>query len=186
MSLFLRSSDYPLDWIDAMERSFDRDFMSPLLACPVLAPYRMRSRSPMRQSIDAANALAEIANDANKFAINVDVSHFTPEEVKVKLVDKDLIIEGHHEEKMDKHGFISRSFKRRYVVPEDVDPQTLTSKLTDKGILHVEAPKMIAAGKQTERTIPIQYSTSTAKSLESGKSSKSEQAGKEAKKVNGA
>ena len=70
------------------------------------------------------------------------------------MVDNDLIIEASHEERVDEHGFVSRQFKRRYVLPQDVDQQRLESDLSPGGALVVQAPKV---GANEGRTIPIQF-----------------------------
>ena len=53
----------------------------------------------------------------------------------------------------DEHGFIAREFSRKYRIPADVDPLTITSSLSLDGVLTVSAPR-----KQSdvpERSIPI-------------------------------
>lgn len=39
-----------------------------------------------------------------KFTVELDVSHFRPEELKVNIVEGQLVVEGKHEEKSDKYG----------------------------------------------------------------------------------
>uniref|UniRef100_A0A915K155 SHSP domain-containing protein n=1 Tax=Romanomermis culicivorax TaxID=13658 RepID=A0A915K155_ROMCU len=159
------------DWWDAstLGRLFDQDFgggildddplframlPSSMLTNSGVAPYWLRSRThPLVSGLE--RGLSEVRNDADKFSVNMDVGHFAPEEIKVKVVDNNLIVDGKHEEKSDEHGFISRSFKRRYILPKDVDPATLTSNLTDRGVLRIEAPKK-ALEQPKERPIPIQ------------------------------
>lgn len=68
-----------------------------------------------------------------------------------------MIITASHEEKMDQHGFVSRSFSRRYILPKDVDPERFTSNLSPDGILTIEAPKKMIEGPK-EKAIPIQFS----------------------------
>jgi len=94
----------------------------------------------------------------NNFVVHVDVSHFTPGEVKVRLVGRDLIIDGEHEERRDDHGYISRSFCRRYSLPEDVDEQNVACELSGDGKrLKLEVPKKIAiVYTPQERMIAIQ------------------------------
>ncbi|KAJ8320721.1 hypothetical protein KUTeg_002308 [Tegillarca granosa] len=95
-------------------------------------------------------------NNENEFKMMVDVSHFKPEEIKVKTVDKSVVITGEHEERSDEHGFIQRQFTRRFILPKDVDPNTITSSLSAEGVLTVKAPKMALEGPK-ERPIPIQH-----------------------------
>lgn len=84
----------------------------------------------------------------------MDVQQFTPEEVKVKIVDNNLIIEGKHEEKQDEHGFISRQFQRRYLLPECHDVQKIESKLSSDGVLTISVPKRPTV-EGNEKIIPI-------------------------------
>jgi len=77
----------------------------------------------------------------------------------VKVVENSLIVEGNHGDKWDEHGFISRSFKRRYLLPKDVEVDKVTSSLSPTGVLRIEAPKKEKAvkGAPKERPIPIQF-----------------------------
>jgi len=85
--------------------------------------------------------VSEIVSDENKFTVKLDCSHFKPEEIVVKTTDDHIIIEGKHEEKEDKHGWVSRTFSRRYALPERCQPNEVTSSLNSNGVLTVEAPK---------------------------------------------
>ena len=59
-----------------------------------------------------------MSNKDDSFTINLDVTHFKPEEINVKTVDDHVIIEGKHEEREDDHGIIQRYFKRTYTLPK--------------------------------------------------------------------
>ncbi|XP_032304979.1 alpha-crystallin B chain isoform X2 [Coturnix japonica] len=91
--------------------------------------------------------------EKDKFSVNLDVKHFSPEELKVKVIGDMIEIHGKHEERQDEHGFIAREFSRKYRIPAEVDPLTITSSLSLDGVLTVTAPR-----KQSdvpERNIPI-------------------------------
>jgi len=88
------------------------------------------------------------------FEVTLDVSHFSPEELSVKIVENAIVIEAKHEEKEDGHGFVSRSFKRRYVLPEGVKAEAVTCKLASNGVLILSAP---AIAPTNERSIPINF-----------------------------
>lgn len=75
--------------------------------------------------------------------VNLDVQQFKPEEINVKVVDDYLVVEGKHEEKQDKHGYISRQFTRRYKLPENVNLEAIQSSLSSDGILSIAAPKKV-------------------------------------------
>lgn len=72
----------------------------------------------------------------------------------MNLRDKEIVVEGHHEERGDESGKIERHFTRKYALPDDVNQESVTSHLSDKGVLSICAKKM-ATVKNT-RTIPIQ------------------------------
>ncbi|CAH0552159.1 unnamed protein product [Brassicogethes aeneus] len=96
-----------------------------------------------------------IQQDKEKFQVILDVQQFTPEEIVVKTSGNSITVEGKHEEKQDEHGFISRHFVRRYILPADHDINQITSSLSSDGILTVNAPKKSLTPPNTERVVPI-------------------------------
>lgn len=87
------------------------------------------------------------------FIMSVDVQQFKPEEISLKIVDRSIVLEAKHEEKQDEHGFVSREFVRRYVLPEDYDIAEVSSKLSSDGVLSIIAPPV--KKEQGERIIPV-------------------------------
>ncbi|XP_007422667.1 alpha-crystallin B chain isoform X2 [Python bivittatus] len=99
------------------------------------------------------SGLPEMHLDNNKFSVNLDVKHFSPEELKVKVWGDVIEVQGKHEERQDEQGFIAREFNRKYRIPADVDPLTITSSLSSDGVLTVNGPRKL---KQVpERSIPV-------------------------------
>ena len=96
------------------------------------------------------NGPSKVMSDENKFAVKLDCSHFKPEEIEVKTIDNNIVIHGKHEEKMDKHGFISREFTRRYTLPNECQPQEVKSSLNSKGVLTIEAPEKAFGSHQRQ------------------------------------
>jgi len=103
------------------------------------------------------------ASEKKNFRVQLDVSHFNPNEINVRIVGRDLIVDGKHEERQDEHGFISRSFTRKYELPEDVDQDKVVCQLSKDGkLLKLEAPKKEAIeDTPQERMIAIQTETET-------------------------
>ncbi|KAI5645069.1 hsp20/alpha crystallin family domain-containing protein [Phthorimaea operculella] len=93
-----------------------------------------------------------LKTDKNNFQINLDVHHFAPEEVSVKIVDGFVVVEGKHEEKRDEHGWVCRQFTRRYALPEGCVAESVQSRLSSDGVLTVVAPLVSNAN---ERVVPI-------------------------------
>jgi len=66
----------------------------------------------------------------------LEVSHFTPSDLTVKLVDDTtVVVEGKHGERKDQEGFVSREFTRKYLLPESVKPSTIECFLSSDGVL---------------------------------------------------
>ncbi|CAG9768147.1 unnamed protein product [Ceutorhynchus assimilis] len=132
-------------------------------------------------SVRLRNAINQLANlqkdtsitfDKDQFQANIDVQQFTPEEITVKVEgDNTVIVEGKHEEKKDQHGYISRHFVRRYVLPQDCEVKKLQSKLSSDGVLSISAPKKPETPKQEYREIPI-VRTGPLKKVEGGDTGK--------------
>nr|XP_003701707.1 PREDICTED: protein lethal(2)essential for life-like [Megachile rotundata] len=94
--------------------------------------------------------------DKDKFQVVLDVQQFKPEEINVKIVDKCVVVEGKHEEKQDEHGWISRQFVRKYLIPEQCDIDQVTSTLSSDGVLSITAPRKDKAITQNERNVTIE------------------------------
>lgn len=78
----------------------------------------------------------------------LDVQQFLPEEITVKTVgNNNIIVEAKHEERQDEHGFVSRHFVRRYVLPPSHDVINITSSLSSDGVLTITAPKKVKETK---------------------------------------
>ncbi|XP_026320332.1 protein lethal(2)essential for life-like [Hyposmocoma kahamanoa] len=109
------------------------------------------------RNLQAANqdVGSSIKEDKDKFQINLDVQHFAPEEISIKTADGYLIVEAKHEERPDEHGFISRSFTRRYALPEGVEADLVTSRLSSDGVLSIVAPLKAPPKSANERVVPI-------------------------------
>ncbi|XP_067120570.1 protein lethal(2)essential for life-like [Centruroides vittatus] len=128
----------------------DDDFFPPTLyRGHVIRPRRQTSRQ------DSSSGVSEVINTRDKFKVMTDVSHFSPEDITVKTVDNCVVIHGKHEEKVDQHGFVSREFTRRYILPKEVEPEKVTSSLSHDGVLTVEAPKKCVDLPSNERVVPI-------------------------------
>ncbi|CAG9795624.1 unnamed protein product [Diatraea saccharalis] len=96
-------------------------------------------------------------SNEKEFKICLDVQHFQLSEICVKVAGNEIIIEGKHEEKRDDHGFISRAFKRRYLLPKDCDADTVVSTLSSDGVLVVTASKVDLKSK--EIVVPVNLCT---------------------------
>lgn len=70
------------------------------------------------------------------------MKNFASSELSVKLIDNSVVVvEARHDERQ--HGLVSRHFIHRYRLPHNVDPTTVTSDLSDDGMLTITAMKVI-------------------------------------------
>ncbi|XP_006822807.1 uncharacterized protein LOC102802524 [Saccoglossus kowalevskii] len=98
---------------------------------------------------------SHIEPNAKNFTLTVDVEHFSPDDLKVKLSDHVLTVTGESTETdTDGNVYSMYTFTREFTIPEDVDVTSLTSKLTGDGVLIFEAPRL-ALKEPTERHLPI-------------------------------
>ena len=111
----------------------------------------------------------------------LDVQQFKPEEISVKVVDKCVVVEGKHEEKQDEHGWISRQFTRKYLIPEQCDVEQVNSSLSSDGVLCITAPRKDQPKDKNERSIKIEQTGKPA-IREAGEPKKEEEKKKPEKK----
>ncbi|GCB67266.1 heat shock protein beta-1 [Scyliorhinus torazame] len=152
--------DWPSDW-QGMWPGYLRPSLAaipgpaagPAAAVGTVAPSAPEGVLSRQQS----TGLSEIKVTSDNWKVNLDVNHFAPEEITVKTKDGYVEITGKHEERQDEHGFISRCFTRKYLLPPDTDPAIVSSTLSPSGVLTVEAPMKKPALQSSEITIPVTY-----------------------------
>ncbi|XP_019521539.1 PREDICTED: alpha-crystallin A chain isoform X2 [Hipposideros armiger] len=157
------------------EGFFEYDLL-PFLSSTISPHYR---QSLFRTVLDSG--ISEVRSDRDKFVIFLDVKHFSPEDLTVKVQEDFVEIHGKHSERQvrlltpldgsqepslklewsvgsqDDHGYISREFHRRYRLPSNVDQAALSCSLSADGMLTFSGPKVpsgMDAG-HSERTIPV-------------------------------
>ncbi|KAK2828803.1 hypothetical protein Q5P01_019837 [Channa striata] len=106
-----------------------------------------------------SSGMSEIKQTQDNWKVSLDVNHFSPEELVVKTKDGVVEISGKHEERKDEHGFVSRSFTRKYTLPSTANVEKVTSSLSPEGVLTVEAPFIRPAIESSETTIPVNVDT---------------------------
>ena len=82
----------------------------------------------------------EEKEDDGKFEIKLDVSGFKPEEIKIQLHGKELIVSGKRTLE-DGRANRSRGFSHRVLLPEDVVVSSVRSRFSKEGLLMVEASR---------------------------------------------
>ncbi|XP_061721075.1 heat shock protein 67B1-like [Cydia pomonella] len=140
-------------------RLFDQNFGMCITPHDFLFPFYTTYKNYYRpwkltmQSIDK-DCGSTINNEKESFKVSLDVQHFRPDELSVKVVNKQIIVEGRHEERKDEHGFVSRHFTRRYALPSNCMAEDVISKLSSDGVLTIVANKSKELPKN-EQIVPI-------------------------------
>ncbi|XP_076620269.1 protein lethal(2)essential for life [Colletes latitarsis] len=166
------------DWWERLDRPhhlWDQDFGSTINLSDLLydsEPYtselllyrphkltRNRRYHPFsKNTLKNKRGVSTVKPDKDKFEVTLDVSHFTPEEVNVKVVDHNVVVQAEHEERQDDQGWISRKFLRKYIVPSQCDIDQVESHLSSDGILSITVPrKSPSRTESNERVLKIQY-----------------------------
>ncbi|XP_055625547.1 protein lethal(2)essential for life-like [Toxorhynchites rutilus septentrionalis] len=135
------------------------DLFNAVTACPRKNYRRHGYYRPWRTLQSQQDTGSVVDLDSNQFQINLDVQQFQPDELSVKTVDDTVVVEGKHEEKQDEHGYVSRHFVRKYVLPADHDAKEVSSSLSSDGVLTVRAPKKTVASPSNQRIVPITMMT---------------------------
>lgn len=120
-------------------------------------------------------ASTDIPVNKDYFEVCLDVQHFKPEEISVKVEKTSVVVHAKHEEKQDEHGFVSRQFTRRYDLPTGYKGEDVVSSLSSDGILSIKCTTP-AVESEDGRQVPIKQthlpSQSTVKTSEEKKDGK--------------
>ncbi|KAF3429018.1 hypothetical protein E2986_10398 [Frieseomelitta varia] len=159
------------DWwetLDRPHRLLDQNFGLGLYPDQLLTPSRLEVYLPSRKASSYLNrpwaelirnerGSSTVQADKDKFQVVLDVQQFEPNEIDVKVVDKFVVVTAKHEEKRDEHGWVSRQFTRKYLIPEQCDLDQVTSKLSSDGVLTISAPRKDQQNAGNERVINIEH-----------------------------
>ncbi|OXA50739.1 alpha-crystallin A chain [Folsomia candida] len=138
-------------------RLFNQNFGTGLLDydLPSIAYPNWALDHPRRLHTPQQSGFSEVQCTKDKFEVKLDVHQFKPEEVQVTTVDNYVVVEGKHEEKEDPHGFISRQFKRRYLLPENGMMEKVVCNLSSDGVLVITVPRLEAITEGKEKVVAI-------------------------------
>ncbi|XP_066906940.1 uncharacterized protein [Halyomorpha halys] len=98
------------------------------------------------------NVEEQVVTPDKAFESFLEVHEYKKGELKAKLVDGFIIIEGEHGERMDDISLVSQKFTRRYKVPEDIDKGKISCFLSSDGVLCIFGQKIL---KKKSKEIPI-------------------------------
>ncbi|XP_060704918.1 heat shock protein 30C-like [Hemiscyllium ocellatum] len=102
--------------------------------------------------------------DGDGFSVSLNVQGFPPEDLRVKVFERKVLVTGKHEKKCDDgsgcYSYKYEEFRREFQLPEDVDAEALRCCLSQDGQLKVQAPRL-ALPAVNERTVPINITSVT-------------------------
>ncbi|VDN84057.1 unnamed protein product [Brugia pahangi] len=99
----------------------------------------------------------------DSFYVQMDLSQFRPEDLKVSVANSYIIIEAKHAEREDEFGLVERLLIRKFPLPSNVPADAVSSSLTADGHLNVIASVPRQKGDNIARTIPIKMVSSLMK-----------------------
>lgn len=105
----------------------------------------------------------------NAFEKCIDVQHFKPEEISIKVEKNSITVHAKHEEKQDEQGFIYRQFTRRYELPTGCKGEDVVSSLSSDGILSIKCAAVPVIESVEERQVPIKQTNQPAESSDKSK-----------------
>jgi len=167
--------------MDQMFRSFNQlmpaaSAMPPSLQPPPMTPSSSTALMPQFPQVPAMmnmpfpamphgfeqmkidNPYVTDAQGNRKLQLQFDVRQFKPEEIQVKTENRQLCVHARHEQKGD-GSQVMREYQRFFLLPENLEPEKLSSVLSPEGILSIEAPMpaLEAPKEKTEVLIPIMH-----------------------------
>lgn len=82
-------------------------------------------------------------SNENVFWVTLDVKHYRPEEITLKVDGQLLVVSGKHYNQTEA-GYESSEFQRKYNIPDSIDTHTLTSNITQDGVLCIKAVNQLS------------------------------------------
>jgi len=104
-------------------------------------------KTPLSQELDLFKAahdheVIRCKEDDKQLEVTLDTHHYRPDELHVSVHDGCVEIDGRHVQKSeDGKKTLTRSFKRKYTLPEGARPENVCSNLSSDGVLVIKALK---------------------------------------------
>ncbi|CAG9796301.1 unnamed protein product [Diatraea saccharalis] len=98
----------------------------------------------------------QIFSDSKRYEIKLNVKRFKPDELKVIVKNRYIIVEGKHKVTNDDTRFIANHFVQRFVLPPGSKQEEVKAVLNEKGVLSISGPKHELPPPPPVREIPIE------------------------------
>ncbi|KAJ8735988.1 hypothetical protein PYW08_006644 [Mythimna loreyi] len=126
------------------------------LAYHYLWPWSQLIRAAAAMDVEEALEEPQIISDKEKFQVNLNVRRFKPDELRIKVKNRYIIVEGKHKIKDDVQQFMANHFVQRFVLPAGSKQEEVTAVLKENGVLTVSVPKHELPPPPPEREVPIE------------------------------
>ncbi|XP_034834035.1 protein lethal(2)essential for life-like [Maniola hyperantus] len=125
------------------------------LAYHYLWPWSQLIRAAAALDIEESLEDPQIISDSEKYQVNLSVRRFKPDELKIKVKNRYIIVEGRHKEKDSDKKFMANHFVQRFVLPLGTKQEEVKAVFNEKGVLSITAPKHELPPPLPEREVPI-------------------------------
>lgn len=126
------------------------------LAYHYLWPWSQLIRAAAAMDVEEALEEPQIISDKEKFQVNLSVRRFKPDELRIKVKNRYIIVEGKQKIKDDVQQFMANHFVQRFVLPPGSKQEEVTAVLKENGVLTVSVPKHELPPPPPEREVPIE------------------------------
>ncbi|CAH2235988.1 protein lethal(2)essential for life-like [Pararge aegeria] len=133
----------------------DRHFTHSL-AYHYLWPWNQLIRAAAALDIEESLEDPQIISDSEKYQVNLNVRKFKPDELKIKVKNRHIIVEGKHKENENEKKFMANHFVQRFVLPPGTKQEEVKAVLNEKRVLSITAPKHELPPPLPEREVPIE------------------------------
>ena len=121
---------------DTLDEMFDMTFPPVRYRSHRYSGYQGNQSNAQQRQLQRARS-----QDASKLLIaQLDVSHYKPEEVSCKVENGKVLVSGKHYAE-NEYGYEASEFHRSYRLPEGTDPLSVKSRISQDGVLQIEASK---------------------------------------------
>ena len=109
-----------------------------------------RGGPPVRAANASTSSFGSVEVRDDSFEITLEVAGYSPDEISVRVNNHELIIHGERKDEQEHDAIIGKSvqyeqFTRKFDLPDDVDPNTLSSRYSKDKIIIV-APRKKKVG----------------------------------------
>ncbi|XP_075977541.1 uncharacterized protein LOC142977507 [Anticarsia gemmatalis] len=126
------------------------------LAYHYMWPWSQLIRAAAALEVEDALEEPQIVSDDEKFQVNLNVKRFKPDELRIKVKNRYIIVEGKHKDKNENQQFLANHFVQRFVMPPGSKQEEVKAVLKENGVLCVSVPKHELPPPPPEIEVPIE------------------------------